>query len=304
MNMCGNINGRKEESFIAKEYQLLLNILNESFMMIRLNCAGKIIAINDHFIKKIGYTLDDLYMQDARIISSTYHHVDFGKSIWELIMQGKQWRGELCNRKKNGEMVWLQCIIVPVQDEGNYVTQVIAIATDITKEKEASKWKYLAYHHELTNLPNKRMLQQSIDAQLLRREKKQEKLAILFMDINQFKKINTKYGHLNGDLFLMEVAKRLASLSILGNHVYHVSGDEFIILLEDVEIIEVVVNTLFSEFREPFAIENFQIEASVSIGISIYPDHSKEAKSLLNCANSAMFEAKKESGNNYRLYQL
>lgn len=281
----------------------LKNALTQSFIITVMNGDGKIVEINENFLKTFKYSLSELYMQDYWILNSGYHSEEFANGIWSTVQMGDQWSGELCHRAKNGELVWVKSTIIPIQNKGESPLQVIVISTNITNQKELERWKYLACHQELTTLPNRRMLDYSIGSFVLRAKQKQEKIAILYMDINHFKSINDTYGHLVGDLILKEVGDRLSSLHTLKQCIFHLSGDEFIIIIEDVKNIGVYTNLINELFNKQFLIGNHLIHASVSIGMSIYPDHSKDIKTLIKYADLAMYGAKGQPGNGFLEYE-
>lgn len=158
---------------------------------------------------------------------------------------------------------------------------------------EIEKWKHIACHHELTDLPNRRMLNLTVESYVSKKGHETEKLAILFLDINKFKAINDQYGHIIGDQFLKEIARRLLSLSKLKNRVFHISGDEFVIMIKGIANLEEQIQSILNLFNSLFTIENHQFYASVSIGASIYPAHSTDIYTVIKYANAAMFAAKR-----------
>ncbi|MEK5037283.1 diguanylate cyclase domain-containing protein [Sporosarcina sp. FSL K6-3457] len=288
---------------IAIDLELIKYALNQSVMLAVMDNEGKIIHINDNYRDTLKYSLADLYMQDFQVLNSGYHSEGFYHDIQRILSAGEKWTGEICQRAKNGELHWLKTVIIPLGDAGNQPAQSMIVSVDITDQKNNGRWQYLACHNELTGLPNRRMLDLSIGTYIGRVKKKRTKLAVLFLDINQFKTINDTYGHAVGDLFLKEVANRLADLPILKNRVFHLSGDEFVMILEDMENLEEQVHLIMSLFDRLFDLQSYQIDASASIGISIYPDQATNREMLINQADLAMFEAKQYGGNSYEVYQ-
>ena len=292
-----------ERITIAKELELIKYALNQSVMLAVIDRDGKVLHINENYRETFKYSLADLYMQDFNVLNSGYHSEGFYHDIQRTLSAGDKWAGEICQRAKTGELYWLKSVIIPVENDGNQLAQSMIVSVDITEQKNNGRWQYLACHSELTHLPNRRMFDLSIDTYIERVKQKQSKLAVLFLDINQFKAINDTYGHAVGDLFLKEVANRLTNLSILKNRVYHLSGDEFVMILEDTENLERQVHIIMSLFEKPFKLEPYQIDASASIGISIFPDKATDREMLVNQADLAMFEAKRCGGNSYRVYR-
>lgn len=172
----------------------------------------------------------------------------------------------------------------------------------VAKQTAMGKWEYLACHNELTHLPNRRMLNLLMESYLPFSQTTNKKLAFLFMDIDGLKSINDVYGHVKGDLFLKEVANRLAELSSEGIHAFHLSGDEFILLIERAESIDKPIQLIDSIFNSPFKFENHHFFAGASMGISFYPDHSTKLEELIDYADKAMYVAKSSFEKRYCIF--
>lgn len=272
------------------------HLLNQTFMIVQLTSEAKIVEVNELFLEKFQYTADELEM------GVYWDFVNGEKADWQRIWielgQGRQWKGESCIVTKYGELKWLESTFIPVYNNG-VVHEVITLHVDKTDQKNAGKWKKLAFRHELTQLPNRRKLLISIDEHICRAEQDGTKFAVLFIDINQFKLVNDSYGHAIGDLLLIEVGKRISQLPLLDENLFHMSGDEFIILLEDIANLDFIIESIFVQFDKGFELEGHNIEANVSIGVSIFPDDSTNARRLMELADEAMYEAKTKSGNAY-----
>lgn len=165
----------------------------------------------------------------------------------------------------------------------------------IDDEVETDRWKYLALHHELTELPNRRMLHMSIEAYMRMAQENNTSLAVVFVDLNKFKKINDIFGHFVGDAILIDVAARLSKLSHNGIHAFHFSGDEFVLIIEQADYLDEKIKQLIEVFDTPFSVENSQLHIGASLGISLYPEHSQDANELLEYADRAMYRAKSRS---------
>lgn len=172
--------------------------------------------------------------------------------------------------------------------------------------KAMSKWKYLALHHELTQLPNRRMLQMSMKSYMEKAVRKRERLAVVFVDIDRFKEINDVFGHMVGDAFLVEVANRLAELSIQqpAIHPFHLSGDEFVLLIEDSYFIMENIQLVQNVFSRPFYLKETEVRIGATMGISLYPDHSRDENQLLEFADLALYKAKASVENRCYLYEV
>lgn len=286
--------------FDKSTFLTVQHVFDQTFMIVKLTCEAEIIEVNELFLEKFHYTADEL------LLSNYWDLVNKEKAdwlgIWDEIQQGKQWNGESYFVTKYGDLKWIESTFIPVFINGA-VQQVIALHVDKTDQKNAEKWRELAFRHELTQLPNRRKLLLSIDEHICRAEQDGTKFAVLFMDVNQLKLVNDKYGHTIGDLLIIEVGKRISQLPFLDECVFHVSGDEFIILLEEPDNLENVIESILVQFDKKFELEGHHITVSVSIGASIYPDDSMNARRLIELADDAMYEAKGKVGNANERYK-
>lgn len=292
----------KSDYIEVEAYRKLKTMLAESFMIAEVNVNGEITEVNDKFTRILKYTSSELYLKDYWILNSGYHSEDFKKEVTTSLQNGEQWSGEICQRTKNGEIIWLKSTMIPLLDDCENLQGYLVLAKDISAEKAMEKWRYLACHHELTNLPNRRKLNMSLDSYVSRRKDSSEKLTILFLDINKFKSINDRYGHIIGDQFLIEVGNRLSALFKLRNVVFHISGDEFVIMIEGIENLEEQIQSILKVFSAQFLIENHQFYVSASIGASVYPDHSTDMKTVIKYANAAMYSAKQDELNMFVMH--
>ncbi|MCP5157942.1 MAG: EAL domain-containing protein [Gammaproteobacteria bacterium] len=179
----------------------------------------------------------------------------------------------------------------------------LLMLNDVTRHKEAeAQANHLANHDHLTTLPNRALFTDRINQALLRAQRNKTKMAVLFMDLNRFKEVNDTLGHRVGDHLLQQFASRLAKAVRKSDTVARLGGDEFTVLLEGLNHREqagVFAKKLQKLFRQPFTIENRELFATPSIGISIYPDDTENVDGLLRCADSAMYYAKNNKGIDY-----
>lgn len=286
----------------ADPLEILKHTLTQAFILTVLDDEGKVIDLNGNFVNTFNYTLHDLYLQDYWKLYSSYHADHFLKEIWTVVQKGEQWSGELCHRTRKEELIWLSSTIIPVRDNGKAPSRILVVSTNISKHKEMEKWQHLACHHELTNLPNRRMLDHVMESSVATAQRKRSQLAVLYMDIDRFKTINDTHGHAVGDLVLKEVGSRLVRVLSLPNYVFHVSGDEFVLIIEEMGKLEVLVQAMMELFSKPFTVNQIQIKVSASIGMSIYPDHNTDPSRLIEYADAAMYDVKGRSGTNFRKY--
>lgn len=170
------------------------------------------------------------------------------------------------------------------------------------KEREA---RYLAYHDELTNLPNRTLFFERLEHALDLAKRKEDYLAVIFLDLDEFKTVNDTFGHAQGDLLLRKVAKRI--LVALREHdtFARLGGDEFVIMLEDVEDRDAIVNVLdriLHALDSAVSLGANQVYITPSLGVAIYPEDGSEAEDLLKKADMAMYNSKKQGKNTYSFY--
>ncbi|MDW0108708.1 sensor domain-containing diguanylate cyclase [Sporosarcina aquimarina] len=268
----------------------MYHILNESFLIAHLSAEGKFIDANESFLKLFNYSLDDLYMKDCNLLLNGYWYDVEG--VAKSIHQGKTWHGESCFITKDGDMKWLESNYIPILRNDGIVDKVLSLHLDRSHQKEAIKWQHLAMRNELTNLPNRRGIMNALDFHIAKADFRCTSLGVLYMDVNHFKFINDSYGHCVGDVLLLEIGRRLSKVPFCENNIFHISGDEFIVLLEDTAAIEEAMDSIHAVFDDEFLIESFKIKASVSVGVSVYPEDSDDPKRLIQLADSSMYEAK------------
>lgn len=290
-------------NYSLKELQDIFSAMNSSIIVAITDRTGKITFVNDHFCKISKYTREELVGQDHRLLNSGFHPKSFFREMWKTIGNGDMWNGEVCNRAKDGSLYWVKTTIFPFLDERGKPYQYIAIRVDITAQKDIKKITHIAYHDELTGLPNRRKLEQCLENEFHQSRRTGEKFALFFIDVNRFKHINDGLGHIIGDMFLVEMSNRLRNIDHTSNSFYRHNSDEFVMILNDVNRIDEMAKEIIGVFNESFIVDTYEFYASISIGISVFPDHANSVEELLKNADIAMYAAKSTRGNQYRLYR-
>lgn len=207
---------------------------------------------------------------------------------------------------KNGSKIHLQVTFVPIIVEGQ-INGVFGIAQDITNQVEIEQnYKHMAYHDYLTGLPNLNKLNSTLSNELILAAEKKQNIAVLFMDLDRFKMINDTLGHHTGDQLLKAVAARVKSTVGDKDIVFRQGGDEFIVLLynADRDVAAKVSKRILDALALPFKIQNYDIFTSPSIGISLFPEDGESVESLINHADFAMYQAKKDGKHNFKFYSM
>lgn len=278
------------------------------------NTEGVVIAddkgiikwVNPAFCSLTGYSEQELIGKNPKILKSGKHDNDFYKNMWESIAKEGKWKGEIWNKRKNGEQYLQSLNMFLIKDNDTNIVHFAGIISDITqcKDKE-QKINYLAFRDSLTGLYNRAFFIEKLNWQIKEESKKKEALAVVFMDIDGFKKINDNLGHVVGDKLLQEVAKRLRETIRKNDIVARIGGDEFVILLPKIKGKEYAVEIaqrIIEMFKSSYTINDCDIYISVSIGIALYPEDALDSDTLIKNADIAMYNAKDSGKNIFKLY--
>ncbi len=208
--------------------------------------------------------------------------------------------------RRDGQLVWLHCRGQLVFDENGKSQRVDGISSDITQRKMAEQQiQVLAYYDSVTMLPNRRLLHDRLAQAMHMATRSEKKVALLFMDLDNFKNINDSLGHHIGDMLLRGIAERLLQCVREEDTVARIGGDEFLVLLPDIEkgtqAVSVAEKILAATSRA-FTLQDQQIHTTISVGISVYPDDAQEPNELIQHADSALYQAKSHGRDNYQFF--
>lgn len=292
----------ERERQIARE---VLRSMNEAVAV--LDRDFKFVAVNPAFTRISGYSEEEVIGHDARLLDSDQHDQAFYQHIRGIILREGRFSGEVWQRRKDGDeflcAIESGTIIGATADNPLYVS----VLTDITLQKRAEQeLRYLANFDTLTSLPNRALLAERLSRAIVRARREGNRVAVLFLDLDRFKDINDSLGHAAGDRILRATATRLQQT--VGEHrtVARLSGDEFTIVLEDLETPEDadhVARQILTSFEVPLVQDNrLEVAISTSIGISLYPDHALVPTELLKQADIAMYQAKSAGRRTYMRY--
>ncbi|MGQ5525133.1 diguanylate cyclase domain-containing protein [Chitinimonas sp. PSY-7] len=266
---------------------------------------GHIVWVNKALCRLSGFNEDELLGKTPNILRSGVQSAAFYQVLWETILAGQPWQGELVERSKDGTLFTVNQIITPLFDDEGAITHFIAIQHDMTSQgNEREKIKHLAYHDSLTGLANRQyfldMLASAIDAAA----KQHKMLAVMFLDLDHFKSVNDNLGHAIGDKLLIAVAGRLLGAVRKSDLVARLGGDEFTVLvtdLADINDVKAIANQLVTAISQPFVFDQLQVLTHPSIGISLYPRDGSSADELLAKADAEMYRVKAQGGSGWRL---
>lgn len=290
---------------IDERKKLIQSVFNYSEEgMVITDADQKIIAVNQAFENITGYSQSEIIGQCPNILASHEHSNSFYEKMWHDINTKDSWRGEIINKRKSGEKYPELLTISVIKDQSENVKNYLGIFSDITNlRKNQNKLEYLAHHDLLTGLSNKLSLEYAINECISYKPK--QKLGLLFCDLDHFKEINDTYGHSIGDSVLVQVSKRLLKLLSTHDVLARISGDEFVILLQDLKSqknLKDKIDEIFKIFKYPFIINEKIFNITCSVGASVYPKDGQNLESLLKNADLALYEAKKSGRNTYCIY--
>ncbi len=297
-----------EDEKIQKKLQLSDIVFeNTTEGIIITNSEAKIISVNSSFSKITGYTFDEIKNKTPNILKSGKQDTTFYKNLWNELIEKDSWEGEIWNRKKNGEIYpeWLN--ISTVRDLKGKILNYVALFSDISKIKKSNeKIEFLAHHDPLTGLPNRLLLKARLNKSIETSKKENKKLALIFIDIDNFKLINDTYGHSIGDNIINLVASRLQNSVRKDDTISRIGGDEFILVIEDINElshIEKVAQSIMDNFSKPIKMHEYLFDVTLSMGISIYPHDGYNDEDLIKHADTAMYSAKNLGKNQYQFYK-
>jgi diguanylate cyclase (GGDEF)-like protein/PAS domain S-box-containing protein len=260
---------------------------------------GVIQMVNSAFSKLTGHSEAEALGKRPSILKSGKHDLAFYQELWSELLYSGHWQGEIWNRRKNGDVYPELLSISSVYDDQEILKYYVGVFSDISQLKQTeAKLEYLAHHDPLTHLANRRLLMTQLEYGLKSAHRKKEQVALLVMDLDRFKDINDSYGHLIGDQLLQLVANRLNHRLRESDLVTRLGGDEFAILLQGIEHMEdaaILASDIIHTLSEPCQLpDGLELQIGTSIGISLYPEHGETAETLLQHADSALYQAKRE----------
>ncbi len=256
-----------------------------------------ILNVNRAFMLITGYSADELIGQTPRMLKSGRHDKDFYNELWQQVNEKGAWQGEIWNRRKNDDIYPEWLTITAVKDDDGIVTNYVATITDITERKAAEEYiNRLAFYDPLTQLPNRRLLQERIKHGIILYHRTGSKMAVLMMDLDKFKAVNDSLGHAAGDELLQQVAKRIKARLREMDMVARLGGDEFVILIDNVtqhEHIARIAESLIHTLSQAFTLcGDHDVYIGASIGIAIYPEHGDSEEAIMDNADIALYHAK------------
>ncbi len=265
-----------------------------------------ILSVNRAFTGITGYLPTELAGQTPRILKSGRHDPEFYREMWKEIKEAGSWRGEIWNRRRNGEIYPELLNINAVRGEDGQITNYVAVLLDISEIKDTqSKLEAMATTDVLTGLPNRALLADRLEQALAHARRLDQLLAIAFVDLDGFKAVNDHFGHHFGDRMLVEVAERFKDEARAGDTVARLGGDEFVLLLTDVAEMDEITTALrriLEEVSQPYLLDGQTAKIGASIGVTVFPYDSADPETLIRHADQAMYQAKSDGRGRIHLF--
>ncbi len=278
---------------------------NESVMMT--NAAGDIIGVNAAFEQITGYTEQEVLGQNPRLLASGRHDSAFYRAIWASLASSGHWRGDIWNRRKNGQVYPERIAIDTVHGPGGEIQAFVSVSSDVSALRAAHhQVDFLSNHDPLTLLPNRAVLAERTRQAIAAARHGERQIALLLFNLDRLQRINDSLGHETGDAMLQEMARRAGTLAGQGDVLAHLGGDEFVLLLTeclDSDCIISAARRLIDEIARPVQVGGHDLIVTASVGISIYPRDGANPSELLRAADVALSHMKDTGRNGFRFFK-
>lgn len=279
---------------------------NSSEGMLITDENNRIISANPAYTRITGYNLDEIKGKDPGAFKSGKHDKDFYQNMWTEIRETGRWQGEVWDKRKDGKLYAKWLSIDSIKDKTGKISRYVALFSDITarKKSEETIWRQ-ANFDALTGLPNRNMFQDRLKQEILKSTRERVSLALLLIDLDQFKEVNDTLGHDIGDLLLKIASERISDCIRESDTVARLGGDEFMIILPELfphHNVDAISQKLISSLAEPYQLNDEVVHISASIGITIFPNDTTEIDALIKNADQAMYAAKNKGRNQFSYF--
>lgn len=265
-------------------------------------------TVNPAFARITGFEPEDVVGKNPKLLSSGRHDREFYDQMWRALKKRGYWSGEIWNRRKDGSVYpeWLS--LAAIYDDQGRIREHVGVFSDITQRKQNEEQiRRQANYDALTGLPNRSLLVDRLASSLKSAYRESWRVALLFVDLDRFKEVNDSLGHVVGDKLLQLVAERLIGCVRETDTVSRFGGDEFVIVLEDIQQandVAEIAKKILHAMGKSFPLAGREVFVGASIGITLYPDDTDDADSMLRNADMAMYRAKDAGRNNYQFFTL
>lgn len=299
----------RDQALALSQHNLKLadKVMNASMEAIVVtDLEAKIQRVNPAFTEITGYEEWEVLGKNTNILSSGRHDKTFYQDMWASLQSDGQWQGEIWNKRKNGTVYPEWLTITAVENDAGEICQYASIFSDLTEiKKSEARIKRLAYFDELTRLPNRKLFNDRLNLSLGYAQEHNHQVALAFLDLDFFQRVNDRFGLEAGDQVLREVGRRVESILEEGDTVARFGGDSFNMILTDVDdntAVSEFLNRLLSTINQPILVSGTEINLTVSVGVSFFPTDATEPEDLFQCAEVAVKQAKDFGRNSYRFF--
>lgn len=305
------LRGRGQALDMAQELRIAAVAFESQESLMITDANNVILRVNQAFTRITGYTAEEAVGQTPRLLKSGRHNADFYQAMWQTLHRTGTWHGEVWDKRKNGEVYPALLTISAIEGDDGVVTHYVGAHLDITERKAAEeKINLLAFYDPLTQLPNRRLLYDRLKLASASSARSGRKVALLFIDLDNFKNLNDTLGHDIGDLLLQQVAQRLALCVREGDTVARLGGDEFVVILDGLseQPLEAAAQTesvgekIITALNQPYQLAGHECHSTPSIGITLFSGHEQSADKLFKQADIAMYQSKKAGRNTLRFF--
>ncbi len=270
------------------------------------DATGNILDINPAFTRITGWERSEVIGRNPRVLKSGRHDQAFYQAMWKSISETDNWRGEIWNRNKYGEIYPELLSIAAVRDKVGELINYVAVFSDIRRLKAQEKQlTQMAYYDALTELPNRTLLADRLIQGIAQTRRSQTLMTVCYLDLDGFKPINDTWGHEAGDRVLVEMANRMRSILRGGDTVARLGGDEFVLLLLGLssrEECETAIERMLKQITRPLKMLPEPISISASAGVTLFPFDDQDPDTLLRHADQAMYRAKQAGKNCFQIF--
>lgn len=292
---------------VMQELQTLLQAIDQSPSIIVItDAAGNIEFVNPRFCQTTGYSPEEVRGLNPRVVKSGEVKPEVYAEMWSTVSSGQIWRGELCNRRKDGELFWEAATVAPVLDPKGRIAHYLKLSEDVSDRKEAqAAIRHMLFYDRLTGLASRDLFFDRVEIALRQARRRGETLAVLFVDLDKFQKVIHSLGHGHGDELLCQVADRLTRALRASDTVARLGSDIFTVLLPQIAQpadAGQVARKLLDSVQAPFTCQGHEVYMTASIGVALWPQDGEGAGDLLRNADAALARAKREGGGGCQFY--
>lgn len=306
--LVGVIRDMTEHKRIEQQLRLAASVFANSYDGILITDAdGVIVDVNPAFSRITGYPKEEVIGAKPNILASGRHTPAFYAAMWQALRAEDFWQGEIMNRNKSGKLLVELLSIAAIRDDDGNLQHYIGDFTDISRLKEhEAELERIAHYDVLTGAPNRRLLADRLGQAIPRARRNGKPLAVCYLDLDGFKRINDQYGHEAGDRLLIKITQRLQAILREEDTLARMGGDEFVLLLTDLPSAQechLVLDRALEAIGRPVLIDGVEVSVSASIGAAMSPPEGLDGDILLRHADQAMYRAKEAGKHRYCFFE-